>query len=243
MASHSRPPWGTKQMKALRFLAILSFLLGAGLLVLGFVRSGDGNTQAAPEPVATFGPPTPTAIPPGAAPEKPPDATPEPTPTGPPPFDGAVAKLTIPRFKVNSVIESIGLIPNTNQLDTPRDPHNTGWYNQYDKPGFGGNSVFSAHVDYFPNILGPFYNLKKIDPDDEITVVMENGLEYRYRVISKQQYNLDDINMAELIWPTTKPAGAEWITLITCGGQFVKTEASGAGKYLSRDVVIAQRSQ
>ena len=228
-------------MRVLRFLAIASFVVGAGLLVVGFVRSGSSSDTRKVDAIATFAPSA-TAIPPGPAPERPTGTvTPEPTPAGPPPFDGAVTRLKIPRFKVDSAIESIGLVANTNQLDTPRDPHNTGWYNLYDKPGFSGNAVFSAHVDYFPNILGPFNQLSKIDPNDEIVVTMENGLEYRYRVISKQRYNIDDLNMGELIWPTTKPAGAEWITLITCGGRFVKTQASGAGEYLSRDVVIAQR--
>ena len=142
---------------------------------------------------------------------------------------------------MDSPIEAIGLVPNTIQLDTPHDPLDTGWYMQYDKPGFGGNALFAAHVDYFPNILGPFYHLKDIDPNDEIIVTMDNGLEYHYRVISKQRFSIEELDMAELIWPTTKPPGTEWITLITCGGTFVKTQASGAGEYLSRDVVIAQR--
>ena len=232
-------------MNVLRLLAILSFVVGAGLLIVGFAQSGSSSPTAHVQEIATFAASaTPTAIPPGPAPERPEGSpTPQPTPTGPPPFDGAVAKLKIPRFKVDSAIESIGLVGNTNQLDTPHDPHNTGWYNLYDKPGFGGNAVFSAHVDYFPKILGPFYNLAKVDPADDIVVTMENGLEYRYRVVSKQRYKVDDLDMAELIWPTTRPTTAEWITLITCGGQFVKTQADGAGEYLSRDVVIAERYQ
>jgi sortase (surface protein transpeptidase) len=112
---------------------------------------------------------------------------------------------------------------------------------QYDKPGFGGNAVFAAHVDYFPDILGPFNRLKDVNEHDEIDITMDNGLVYRYDVFSKNVYSIDDLDMAELIWPTTKPAGDEWITLITCGGQFVPTESSGAGEYLSRVVVIARR--
>ena len=223
-------------MKALRILAILSFAAGAGLLILGFLRSGNGE-QLAAEPVSFGFDATATPMPPE-------DATPTATPLVPTPlpFDGSVTRLKIPRFAVDSTIEAIGLLPG-NQLDVPKNPLETGWYNIYDKPGFRGNAIFSAHVDYFPNIRGPFYNLFKVDPNDEIVVTMEDGTEYRYRVIRKKRYDVNTIPMGDLIWPKDKPEGVEWITLITCGGRFQSDGPNRPGEYLDRDVVVAERYQ
>lgn len=235
------PPALSNAMKVLRSLAVLSFTAGLAMLVAGFFfTSGDGREAVQPD-LPTSIAATPTPIPSPTATPQPGEPTPTPTP---PPFDGAVARLKIPRFKVDSAVEDIGLLAN-NQLDTPHNPRNTGWYDieGYGKPGFGGNSVFSAHVDYWPDILGPFKQLSKAELNDEIIVQMADGTEYHYRVIRRDQYPEDSIPMGDLIWPKEKPPDQEWITLITCGGEFVKTEPSGAGKYLSRDVVVAERFQ
>lgn len=219
-------------------MAALSFVAGLGLLVAGFLRSGESSAGSLPAaPTEFVSTPTPTPV---ATLDPTPTVPGEPTPTPTPlPFDGPVSRLLIPRFGVDSAVELIGLLPN-NQLDVPKDPRNTGWYDIYDRPGFRGNAVFSAHVDYFPDIRGPFFNLSRIEPGDEIVVRMEDGTEYRYRVIKRKRYDASTIPMGDLIWPADKPADHEWITLITCGGRF-----SGApnqpGEYLDRDVVVAER--
>ncbi len=230
-------------MKVLRSLAILSFLAGAALLVAGFMFSGGGtNGSASPSYEASPFPtleitPTSTAFVP-----KPSVASATPTPL---PFDGKLTRFKIPRFKVDSPVEVIGFKANTDnrELDTPHDPLKTGWYDIYDKPGFNGNAVFAAHVDYYPNIIGPFNKLARLEKDDDIVVVMENGLEYKYKVIRKQRYDVKTIPMGDLIWPKEKPDGVEWITLITCGGEFVASRPGGPGEYLNRDVVVAERYQ
>lgn len=243
-------------MQVLRSLALIAFLAGAGMLVAGFVvRSGEADDPKAAQQPRTFdivAPPTPTRTPTVPPPEG--TIAPTPTPT-PPPYDGPVARLKIPRFGVDSKIEEIGFKAGTqNQLDTPHDPHNTGWYklDGYGKPGFGSNSLFSAHVDYFPNILGPFNKLAESEIGDEIVVTMGNGEEYHYRVVRRARYDVDNVPMGELIWPEScssktegnpvcKPDEAEWITLITCGGEFRATSKEGYGEYLQRDVVVAER--
>ncbi len=70
---------------------------------------------------------------------------------------------------------------------------------------------------------------------------MENGEEYVYEVISKQRYLAESMPMGDIIWAPDRPENEEWITLITCGGEFRATSASGAGEYLHRDVVVAKR--
>ncbi len=230
-------------MKILRIFALLTFLAGASLLATAFFFHGGQAARPAEPPKVDFQAtptptPPPTQVPTGVPTEAP---TPTPTPT-PAPFDGKVARMKIGKFNVDSSIEPIGILSN-NQLDTPHNPLNTGWYDIYDKPGFGGNALFSAHVDYYPNILGPFNKLAQAQLDDEIVVQMENGLEYRYKVISNQRYRAESVPMGDIITPPGKPADREWITLITCGGEFRAIRPGGPGDYLSRDVVVAERYQ
>lgn len=225
-------------MTRFRLLAVASFLVGLAMLVWAFGATRSGE-PAAVAPLAAFDVPTtagavstPTLV-------LPEEATPTATRE---PFAGEVVGFRIPRFEVDAGIENIGLIPGENQLDVPKDPHNVGWYGIYDRPGWFGNAVFSAHVDYWPNIRGPFFNLSKLEPGDEVAVLMANGQEYRYRVFRKQRYDVATIPMGALISAPEKPAGAEWITLVTCGGRFrAYLDGGGPGEYLDRDVVVAER--
>ncbi len=223
-------------MKILRFFALASFLGGVALLVVGFISTRGDADDREPAAIETYDFRL-TATP---VPEVASTVTPA---SKPAPYDGAVARLQIPRLKVNSAIEEIGITEN-NEMDVPKDPLNTGWYGVegWGRPGYGENAVFAAHVDYYPNIIGPFNKLKDLNlGTDEVVVVMDNGLEYRYRVIRKARFLASEIRMGELIWPEEKPAGAEWITLITCGGEFVRLQPGGPGEYLHRDVVVAER--
>ncbi len=184
--------------------------------------------------------PTPDSTP-GTAPTPPPETTPEATP-----YDGDLALLRIPTLGVEAPIEAIGLVPGLNKLDVPR-PRNVGWYDIYDKPGYGTSSLFSAHKDYHPNIRGPFYALADLKDGDVIVVVMDDGREYVYEVFFNRRYETGVIPVADLINPhraedpeLRRPLNEEWITLYTCGGEFVATEEDGAGYYVHRDVVIAR---
>lgn len=214
-------------MKFARTLSLAVFALGAILLVAGVACSG-GDAQE-PDPT-----PTPTE----AATATPvPTRTPPPTPTATPtPFDGAVARIKIPRFNVDAPIEELA-INARNELDTPKDENKSvGWYYIYDKPGWSGNAIFSAHV-YYHSIPAPFVSLAKSVEGDEIFVVMEDGTEYRYTVISNKRYHRDDVPMGDIIWPKEKADYDEWVTLITCGGELDST----GQEYVSRDVIVAKR--
>ncbi len=222
-------------MRVLPYIAIFVFVAGLSLLVAGFAFS----TESAPAPAVTAAPfdfRTPVESTPTEAPTDIPTVTPTATPV---PFDGPLARMLAPEVGIDNAIEEIG--KTGNQLDTPKDAVNkVGWYYIYDKPGYGGNAVFAAHVNYnFKN--GPFANLAKVKPGDQISIQMDGGPTYTYSVIFYQRYDVDKIPMGELIDAPQKPAGDEWITLITCGGRFQATEPNGLGHYLDRDVVIARR--
>ncbi len=143
----------------------------------------------------------------------------------------------MPRLGINHYIEPVSVI--NNEMQAPNDGvFAIGWYPDYSKPGFGQNSVFSAH-ETWNRSRGPFYTLSQARPGDEITVTMDNGLEYRYEVMTNVRYDAYSIPMGEVIWPSKRPQNEEWITLITCGGRIVYNE-TGYGDYLDRDVVQAR---
>jgi sortase (surface protein transpeptidase) len=220
-------------LKFARILSLSVFAVGAVLLTVGIACSG-GSAQEEDTPVPTLSPtntsapttPTPTAT-----------FTPPPSPTpSPTPFDGAIARLKIPRFGVDAHIEELAIDAN-GYLDTPKDENNAvAWYYIYDKPGWSGNAVFSAHV-YYRGIPAPFKDLVKSVEGDEIIIEMEDGTEYIYEVISNERYHRDTIPMGDIIWPREKADYDEWVTLITCGGELDST----GQQYVSRDVIVAKR--
>lgn len=202
--------------------------------------------------------PTPSATAPAATTETATAAatnTPLPTPTATPtPYDGGVARMAIPRFGVNAPIEALTVNAN-DEMDTPapgKELTDVGWYDSTLKPeapflgtrpGWEGNAVFAAHV-FWTSIPAPFNHLASnyggaaMAAGDEITVTMDNGAVYTYKTIAPaKRYNRDSIPMGAIISPPDRPAGAQWITLITCGGQLDST----GQEYISRDVLVAER--
>ncbi len=172
--------------------------------------------------------------------------TPAPPPPEPTPYDGELVAMRIPALDVEAPIEAIGKVPGYDRLDVPR-PRNVGWYHIYDKPGFGTSSLYSAHKDWYPDIRGPFYALTDLEAGDEVIVVMDDGREYVYEVFLQRRYEAGAVPMVDLVNPhqaedpeLLRPASEEWVTLITCGGDFVQAYEDGSGYYVHRDVVIAR---
>ncbi len=226
----SRPATGTRGAR-------VGWLLAAALaLTAAACASIEPGVESEHVPRTASATPSPTAV---ATPT--PTATPEPTP-----YDGELAMMRIPALGVEAPIEAIGIIEEINELDVP-SPRNVGWYYIYDKPGFGTNSLYSAHKDWWPDVLGPFNRLTDLEDGDHVIVVMDDGREYVYEVFFQRRYETGEVPMGDLIRPheaenpeLLRPPDEEWAILITCGGDFIPTEEGGAGYYVHRDVVIAR---
>lgn len=253
--------WGGRKL-ALLSATIVAFIGGLVLVIVAFSATGtDARTTGLSSEI------TPFAVSPTATATATATGVATPTPTAPP-STGTVARMKIPALGIDFPIEQLGILP-TNELDTPHDGNDKiGWYHSYVvtnssgnasfhfegvpdpslvdsathvlKPGYGTNSIFSAHESWNFK-AGPFKDLNKANPGDLIIVVMDDGTQYTYKIFLKQRYDVDTIPMGDLIWPKNRPAEKEWITLITCGGNFVKQQANGLGEYMQRDVVVAER--
>jgi sortase (surface protein transpeptidase) len=220
-------------VRVLAYAGVFSFVAGLVLLAAGLLVADDSPHREVSRP---FDSRTPIATAPTATPALP--GAPTATPTTPP-FDGPIARMVAPAIGLDHAVEPIGIV--NGQLDVPRDGvNNVGWYEPYPRPGHGKNAVFAAHVN-FNKQAGPFAHLAEVEDADEISIVMEGGPTYVYRVIVYARYDVDTIPTGDLIAAPERPPGEEWITLITCGGDFVPDPGSEFGHYQQRDVVIATR--
>lgn len=224
-------------------------------------------STATPTPTATATPsPTPTPEPtPTPDPDAPvPAATIEPggqagltNPSsqgfGPPPAedwapaspnDAGVLRMVSSDLGIDHAVDTLGVTDG--RLDSPgaeEGSHAVGWYAssggyEFGVPARRGNAIFSAH-ETWNHMQGPFYNLHRAHIGDEIFLDMANGERRHYQVASVTRYPVSTMPMAEILWPSERPEGEEWITLYTCGGEIVYGD-DGFGDYLARDVLVAK---
>lgn len=213
-------------LAAILFLASM-VLLGAGLA--GLLMTGGGGppvTNVGEIPIYDDGLSTATA-------------TPLPTP---PPNNSPLARMIIEKIGVDAPIITLGLDENS-VPNVPSGPDEVGWYDWSSRPGWGGNAVFSGHVDwtiYGQPVVGVFYYLRDVGLDDEIKIVLDDGTEYRYTVTGNQAIDDNDPKALAVMGPTPNDV----ITLITCGGTWVRDWTNPLGGYYTmRQIVRGQLIQ
>lgn len=140
--------------------------------------------------------------------------------------------LTIASAGVDAGIERLRVVDGA--MQDPSGPWEVGWYENLGTLGAPGNVVMAGHIDYWD--VGPsvFYNLGSVQPDAEIVVAGDDGLQYPFTVEWTELFTSDNMPMDEI----TGPTATQSLTLITCGGAFDYVN----GEYLSRTVVRATRS-
>lgn len=199
----------------------LAIMAGAvGWLLVGDLDDG----SAASELVVA-----PTAAPPAIAR---PTATVRLTATPAPPVMAPPARLVIPAIGVDAPVTVKGLGPG-GEMEKPNGPEDVVWYNFTARPGMGGNSVISGHLDYHDYGAAVFWRLKELRDGDVVEVRLSDGSALRYRVFLKLSYDARTAPVSEIVGPTSK----EVVTLITCGGTF----DSASRNYSNRLVVRAER--
>ena len=158
-----------------------------------------------------------------------PTASPTPTPTTVPP-----ATLVIPKIAVTAPIESVGTDENGKML-LPQDVSVVGWFSPGFKPGEKGNAVISGHLDAATGEGAIFYNLKLIEPEDEIITVNQAGNENHFKVIQKETYPYDQVPIDVIFGKSEERR----LNLITCTGLW----NPGENNYSHRMVITAVLSE
>ena len=134
-----------------------------------------------------------------------------------------VVSPTMPRYitisKLGIHARAIPLsVDKNNQLRAPRNGYDVGWYNASSLPGENGAMVMDAHS----NVLGKaavFAKLKKLEPEDKISITRGDGREFIYTVKTVETVDDEKVNMANLLVSidTNKPG----LSLITCAGDVI----------------------
>ena len=152
----------------------------------------------------------------------------------PRPKEGVVLeRLVVPAARVDAPVETRG-INSRGEMENPEGKDAIAWYNFSEFPGFGGNAVFSGHVDWFTGEVGSFGLIRNLKEGDEVLLRMSDGMEMKYKVVSSVVYEAAKAPVNEIVGRTEKDS----VTFITCEGTFNRS----AQDYDKRRVVRAARA-
>ena len=236
---------GFLNRRVLISIGAVTFLSGLLMVAVGLVSllSSDGGSAASvrqpptPTPSATSAAVTPspssTASP---APALSPTASSTPSPTPAPPLGDAPFRMVIDSIGVDAPVETYGLDVNAipGVPTGPDAAEVVAWYDFSGEPGTGDNAVFSGHVTWFGRAV--FWDLKKLELGDTITLRGDDGTELVYSV--SDSFLVDPANPESV--QVMKHMSEDVITLITCDGDFVDTgDPVFGGDYTSRRVIRA----
>jgi LPXTG-site transpeptidase (sortase) family protein len=156
------------------------------------------------------------------------------TPAGlPEPAMGAILeRVIIPSLNVDAPIETRG-INARGEMEDPTGKDAVAWYDFSEFPGFGGNAVFSGHVDWYTGELGPFGRMKELKDGDDVLFRLSDGMELKYKVTQSTLYESAKAPVQEIVARTEKDS----VTFITCEGTFNRA----AQEYSHPRVVRAER--
>jgi sortase A len=197
----------------------------------GKSKSGPPTSASANAPASVAGTPATSRATPGTG-ASPAPAVAKATPTETP-DDSPMARLVVPKININAKFVTLGIVASTNTMDSPKNKDDVAYYDFTPRPGYGGNTVLSGHVDWFTGQTGVFWDLKKLEKGDELDIVLEDGKKYRYKITETQLYNSDDAPIDQILGDTP----VESVTMITCEGSFNPSSA----EYNKRRVVRAER--
>lgn len=126
--------------------------------------------------------------------------------------------ISIPKIKISKTrILRMG-VDASGSIKTPRNVWDTGWYEGSSKPSdTTGAALIVGHVSG-PTNGGIFYNLYRLAAGDEINVTQGDGTVLTYKVVSKEEVPVDEINMNNYL--VSKNVDKAGLTLMTCTGEF-----------------------
>jgi LPXTG-site transpeptidase (sortase) family protein len=167
-----------------------------------------------------------------------PAATAEPTPIPVPPSEAPPARLLIPKIEVDAPLET-KTVEQDGVMPMPSGPEVVAVYDmslyhpgEEHRVGFGGNAIFSGHVDYIHYGPAVFWNLSELKPGDEVDVRLDDGTVYHYAVVWNQKWSTEDIPWSQVF----EVNGHDAVTLVTCAGSWDGHE------YSDRRAVRAERT-
>jgi LPXTG-site transpeptidase (sortase) family protein len=145
-------------------------------------------------------------------------------------------RISIPRIGVDAPIVVLGL-DSRNYPEVPDSGSDVAWYTFSAPPNSGSNAVFSGHVDWYYWDMpgeGVFYHVRELEIGDEISVELKDGSQLGYVVTGNVAVAYDDPNVVKVMDPTSRDV----ITLITCGGTWLRDYSNPSGGNYSHRVIV-----
>ena len=125
-------------------------------------------------------------------------------------------RLALPSLQVEAPIVPVDVLPGGG-LAVPADPHVLGWWQGGAYPGSEqGTVVIDGHVDTAADGPGALFDLRKLRPDDPVTLSTDRGLR-NYVIVAVRSYPKADLP-AEVFARSGQPR----LVIVTCGGSFNK---------------------
>jgi hypothetical protein len=125
-------------------------------------------------------------------------------------------KIRLPSIGIEAPIVNVGL-EDDGGMEIPDDVSTAGWYELGVAPGEAtGTAVISGHVDSREQGRGAFWDLRRMDVDDVVTVDHADGTTSEWRVVARTSYPKDELPVADLFTRFGDPR----LVLITCDGYF-----------------------
>ncbi|MET0764226.1 MAG: class F sortase [Blastococcus sp.] len=129
-------------------------------------------------------------------------------------------RLEVPAIGIDSELMALGL-QDDGSLEVPPDGFPAGWFTGAPMPGDVGPAVMAGHVDW-DGSPGVFYDLRSLQPGDEITVTRADRSAVVFVVVSVDQFAKDAFP-TDAVYGDLDHAG---LRLISCGGSFDHAERS-----------------
>ncbi len=124
------------------------------------------------------------------------------------------ARISIPAISVDAPIISTGL-NEQKQMVVPDNGYEVAWFEPGRSPGAQGNAVLAGHVDDY---TGPavFFDLKELQPGDEIEITGLSGEILVFEVEKIESYPADDAPIREIFGPSNDKR----LNVLTCTGLY-----------------------
>jgi Sortase domain len=137
--------------------------------------------------------------------------------------------VRIPAIGLSVWLTQLGLNAN-GTVEVPTSVKVPGWFSPGPSPGQVGSAVILGHVDSYQG-PGVFFQLRTLQPGNQITVNLADGVVATFKVTSVVMYQKTQFPDQQVYGSS----GSSELQLVTCGGTF----DSQTGHYLSNIVVYS----
>ncbi len=168
------------------------------------------------QPAASMAPASPVPASSAPAPATP-VASPTPSPSSVALPESAPLRVRIPDIGVDASTVTLGL--DGNELETPADPDEVGWFTGAHTPGAAGRAVMAGHLTWNGRHT-VFARLPELVAGAVVEVDREDGTTAKFEVTEVSTFTKDAFPTSEVYASTDEPS----LVLITCGGEYSKSQ-------------------